>query len=383
MYAKLVTYANTVNANTFYYGLMNVITGAITTASGLDPTYFNIAASNVVTTTPTGWTIWDSAPSANIIANCQPKVIAAPISDVPGQYKYLWMGQVSSTTTNPCVQFIPTEGWANSTHVAGNNTFGYIPTVTNANSVFNMSPCQIGNANTGMVTIVSASNNHLFVWTSSNLTGTFGGMIFCSEFTRDDPWNTTSNPINLPNWFLDGIATGQGGTAMVPTTGSTQAVLSSSSVATIIPRWYDPNTKTQYTPYYQTGSGTNNGRYSISTRFGPYIPSSGTVTLPFGGGLGFGTSIGNYFTVSNPTYTNDSANNFSYPMSELRVIPQLTSAAGVPMSAYGSISTKSPFIYAIASPSNWVSLDEFSFSGSNWTLCRMGTGGGYVAVKQA
>ncbi len=345
MYAKLVTKATTVSANVYYNTLMDVITGVITSSSSLDSGLFDTSSSNIINTVPTTWSTFDSAANtgAVILSGCMPRVIRSPWSDSASNYKYVHTQQVNSTNTTILIDFLHAEGW-NSTTNTGNNIL-FAPRTASATTYFWYNPINLTNPTAGFVTIVSASDTHLFVWTSQDLIGTFGGYNFLSEYTRDDPYNTVSN--GYPSWFMEGgnkIAPGYSGNT-------------TSSHSGTITRVYNPATNSDNN--HRSMMDTGIYRWGMLTPLHRIDQVTGGPAQIAGGLATVGSS--NYFYYNNQ-YFRDANKNPAIPLAEIRIATIDNNQAAC---AYGSVSQKSPYIYV--TKSGWQSLDEIDIGGYRYT----------------
>jgi hypothetical protein len=353
MYAKLVTKATTVSANVYFNTLLDVITGVITSSSSLDSGLFDTTSSTIINTVPTTWETYDSAAntSALILSGCMPRVIRSPWTDSNTNHKYVHVGQINSTNTNPIIEFLHAEGWNSSTNVA--NNIVATPNTATATATRWYRPINLTNPTSGFVTIISASDSHLFVWNSSSLTGAFNGYIFLSEFSRDDAFNSVTN--GYPSWFMEG--------ADSTTLDYPGSNISSSNHTGGITRIYDPgsNLDTNHRPI----STSTYGNWAMSTRLHNGENTYQSSTLRFGGLATIGSN--NYFGYNNSFYR-DASKNPSIPLAEIRIIATgggLTSGGLYSPIAYGSVSSKSPYIYA--TKSGWQSLDEIDIGGYRYT----------------
>lgn len=347
MYAKIVTKATTFSANVYFNTLLDVITGVITSTSSLDSGLFDAASSSIISTVPTTWSTYDSAANTStlILSGCMPRVIRSAWSDSASNYKYVHVGQINSTNTNPVIEFIHGEDW-NSTTNSGTNLVA-VPTTATTSATRWFRSINQTNPSSGFVTIVSASDTHLFVWNSSNLTGAYNGYYFLSEFTRDDAFNTVSN--GYPSWFAEG--------GTYDATDFMGSAITASHQGTIT-RIYDPGTNTD-SNHRQCADGTGSN-WGIVTRLTNFKNTALTSTTRSGGLASVGSS--NYFGY-NSSFYRDSSKNPSIPLAELRIVT-LNNPTYTPI-AYGSVSQKSPYIYA--TKSGWQSLDEIDIGGYRYT----------------
>lgn len=361
MYAKLVTNASVnVSANVFFNNLIGVITGTITSNSGLDATTFNQAASQVNTTVSAGWTNID--PQANtpantyILSGCAPVVIQAPWTDSGSNYKTLWIGQINSVNSTFNIVALPAENWSNTTktstniYLAPNTVFS--AGANNSSFARNwfdvISPMSSTYTQQGTVTIVSASQAHLFVASYQNLTGTnFNNYFYVSEYSRDDPWSTVSN--GYPSWMAEGTSNNNGvyvATATQQSMGVLPRILNTvtGSDANMVPM--------------ATSTSLNN--WGVSTRFWPWVTTP--AFRPYG--LGYAATSNTF--IGNQNYYRDSGKNAASTISEMRVssVAQGTTLTSNTMFAGGSINAVAPYVYAFRS--QWLSLDEVDYSGARY-----------------
>ena len=137
--------------------------------------------STVLTTWATaGWLMHDATPGT---ANSA--VLKAPISDNPGQFKYLWL---STNTANAFISVLY-ESW-NATSHTGTNPTSYDSTAGYTQRV------NYAYASGGFIYISSSENHALFhTYSSGNAIGTSNtlGPTGCVDYTRWNPWDVPAN----------------------------------------------------------------------------------------------------------------------------------------------------------------------------------------------
>lgn len=367
MYAKLVTNAAAITTGEYFNALIGVITGTVTNINQLPATTFNQGASEIISTVSPGWSVHDNAAATAILAGVTPVVIKAPWSDDATKYKYIWVGQVNSTAGSVNIHFNPAEGWNATTHTA-TSIYAAPPTTTQTSrAVFYAGVAYMLAPSAGFVTVISASANHLFVWTSNDLLGTFNSYVFCSEYSRDDPWNTVAN--GYPSWFLEG------------NTGTGLALSTGAAGGTAI-RTYDSRSNADVNHLIMGVAGTLSATSYIWALAGRYRPAGN----PSFRGLGAANNTTNS-ALATPVIR-DGSKNISYAMSEIRMIWNQDTAYIDTTGPYlfGSVSAKSPYIYLISRV--WASLDEIDISGTRYTnlVCNnsayTSTAASTVAVKK-
>ena len=391
MYAKLVTkygsptlaYANTstnaiANVAVWFNTVVDVITGTITNVNSVNSTVFDTSLCEIVSNVASGWTLYDNTASNSVFVStpaAPPVIIRAPYTDNASAYKYLWVAVPANTTQinaygGPIVRWIPMEDW-NPTTNTGTNQLISISNVANASgiSVFtNFYDCPMYHpsgtapANVGLTTIISASQSHLFVWAFHDIYGTntsnFLGNFLVSEYSRDDAWNTVEN--GWPSWGMWGC--------------SGNGHLQTNDSGTVI-RVLNPNTgqnSTHLAPYTSYLLTTYN--YTLRGRLSYYGLQSNTSGISSPGltsnnAPGSWGKMGTYLNYPpNNRDVRNNANNIAFAISDIRIVPTLgisdssvSALYGVGPIAYGSITTKSPYIYLFRS--QYQNFDEFSIDG--------------------
>lgn len=168
--------------------IINILTGVTTTVAGLSPN-FNPATCKMVNTVPAGWTKTDIAagPLTNGVTAC---IIKSPMSDDPTKFKNI---EISAEYNASFISFGFWEAWNDTTHVGlncSNASSTGVPQYINTSAYISPS----------YVVTVSVSPNHVFVHIHNDALSAYSNvLIFASEFTRDDPWNTVAN--GYPSWF--------------------------------------------------------------------------------------------------------------------------------------------------------------------------------------
>lgn len=367
MYAKLVLRANTVfSANDFQTTLINVITGSTTNVSTLS-TAWDSSLSSIVTTVAPGWSVWDSN-AGTAFGNATPQVIRAVVSDDPTKYKYVWVNssQLDSSTNGPHLNWIHGEGWNANTNV-GTNMLTTIPTATSATKYWYSMPAQHTIATlttTPLVVYISASANHLFLYSSSIApvtTTTWNSYIFLSEYTRDDPWNTVSNGYN--NWFMIGNA--YPGNSTTLQNGSIPNLPTNNSSV-------PPVTNVSHLAAW-AGASEASANFAIGNR---YIKRNGI-------------SYGNIaFAKFNTTdsfnygyYTRKSDLSPAITLSEIFLYQGDNMPPSYGLHNFGSISAKAPYIYPTFGTLG-SSQDEIVIDGVTYTLLNAGLYASLILVKQ-
>ena len=386
MFAKLTTKSGHFpSANVFYNTLMNVITGAITSNTQLSSDYFNLSASYIINTIPSGWTLND--PQANLVGTvpilpgANPVVLKADWTDSSQYAKYLWVAPTHFQNTVFNIVAVPAEGWANTTKTIS-NSYCQPAAVTANNTSFSrrdvdlISPMNNFHTGNGVTIIVSASQAHLFVASYKDIFATqFNNYFHLSEYTRDDPWNTVSK--GYPSWFFDSAAN-----TFAPTTpggaGATAAAgVHQGALARIL------NTQTNvdmpWVPLLITNAGLSN--WGITTRYIPYAFNGAQIAAGSIGGQGGLISFGGLCTIGqasnftgNQYYGRDINENPARILAEMR-ITAVHNGANVNSNtifAGGSINTVAPFIYV--TNSGWASLDEVTINNETYLNLNIGTG---------
>lgn len=418
MFAKLVTAKSaTVSANVFYSTLIGVITGTVTSNTQLDPTTFSQASSYIINIAPTNWTVND--PSANLAGMVAPlpganmQVLFSPMSDDSTRGKYLLLSPVVTSNGVFNIFTMPSEGYSNTTKTFSNSYFNAYniagvnvytaAALTSTNSSENKFATDlishIGSQYTsnGIVTIVSASNTHLFVANYKTDTGLLQGgttsgfhnYFHLSEYSRDDPWNTVGN--GYPSWFWEGCTntTAYGNSSIAAAVspfnaaggawGAICRILNTSNGNDI--KWLDMNTVGHYAngcdwgivprniPYGQTAV-VPGGYLPAFTQLPRVFSSAGNYFAPRGLNL-VGTSA---YNIGNYAVGRDQSRNIASSVSELRLIgvhngntAPIYSGLSLTqntMFSGGSISSVSPYIYAFASTYN--NFDEITFGGNTY-----------------
>lgn len=381
MFAKLVTnVSGSISANVFFNTLINVITGSITSNTQLDPVTFIPAASYIVNTVPSNWTVVDSQANSSgtnwILPGCAPVVIASPWSDAANtltQQKFLYVGPTNSVNTNLIIQSWPMEYYvSNST-----GKFYYNSYNSNSNPATSLSTNTTSRSNTdiisfttpnlstnGTITIVSASPAHLLVVNYSSLTGAFNNYFFLSEYSRDDPWNTVGN--GYPSWFFESNSNTSGWAASTTTAINAGGLTRTFNTLT--------NQENSWTPMW-TGGATGTGNWGLSSRAVPY-GQFGISLLNTGAYLPRGLSSAgqNQHFNGNQILAKDLNKQPAALLSEIRLIN--LAQGGVfnsnTMFAGGSVSAVNPYVYLFRSQYN--TLDEFSVGSNTYMNLIMNTG---------
>lgn len=374
MFAKLVTKIapNTFNvsANVYYNTLIGVITGSITSNTQLNSNVFEQAASFITTTVPSGWSINDSQANTpgyfSILPGANIFVISAPWTDSANNAKYVWIAPKNSSNTTLAVVGMPMEGWNSTTKTIGNTFFAQAGLLTlQANSTttgnsftslyYNLvSPMSVPvTANSGTVTIISASQAHLFVASYQGQLGTtFNNYWYLSEYTRDDPWSTVEN--NYPSWFFEGNANNTGGWSSLQTSGHLARIFNTATG--IDNSWVSMSSAGSAAAY----------DWGIASRMVPYGTSSAGIltagVFPYVvRGIG-AAGLGQVFQ-GNYAFARDINRNVAGSVSEMRVVSVGLGSAnivpGATMFAGGSINAVAPFIYLTRS--QYQNLDELDF----------------------
>lgn len=396
MFAKLVTVANnSYSANVFFNTIVGVITGSITANTQLDPTIFNQNASKIITTVAPGWQVVDDQANlvnySTILPGRTPVVIAAPWTDSPTNYKYLWLTPYHNSNAVYNIVALPTESWSNTS-----KTFGVSGTIVSNvavasnysqnnvsfganNSTFRrgwndiISPMGTDLITNGTTTIISCSQSHLLVASYKNLLGAFNNYFFLSEYSRDDPWNTVGN--GYPSWYCEGGSNTAG--IVLNTQSGSPASLQAHGGA--VARVY--NVVGNFDNYFantfmalSNTSATFSSNWGITPRFINYTGFSTTVEgvtrafLP----RGLAQSGIASFYLGNNNNARDINKNPAFAISELRLTPlnqYNTAVAGGISDANtvwlgGSISSKSPYVYFFKS--QYQTFDEINFGGYDW-----------------
>lgn len=400
MFAKLVTNINTPffpnapSANVFFNTLINVISGAITSNTQLDPLTFNTSASYITNTVPSGWSVIDSQANTPgmppVLSGCNPVVLGAPWTDSASNAKYVWVGAVNSVNTTFNVSCLPMEGWNTVTKAAGNNWFGSANNqVANIQSnYFNnssngfsrpydfVSPLANNKISTGTVTIVSCSQAHLLVASYYNLTNpTFNNYFFLSEYTRDDPWNIVTN--GYPAWLWEGAANTSG--IFNANTFTTNGHFG--AIATL----YNPSLNTNSAQSNNLMSAVPNsfapttGNWGLTSRYinwGQVGSTAEGLARPFlpRGLAAAGTSA---FFTGNQVLNRDIAKNPAYSVAEIRLTPIMQDITNNTWNSNnifigGSLSSVNPYVYLFSS--GYKSLDELNFGGFTYMNLILNTG---------
>jgi len=346
---------------------MDVITGAITSNSQLDGVLFNQSSSVINTNVASNWSNYDTSANATstnyILSGCAPRVIRAQVSDDATRYKYLWTGQVyGSSNTYNHVYAIPAEGWNTSTK-SGNNIYTTPPSTTQSTPVWNslIQPDTTAGSG-GTVTIISASQSHLFVSYTKIGTNYNQNYFLCSEFTRDDPWNTVSN--GYPSWFTIGqnsnyqstdIGGASCGTITRGLLSQTGADSNHINMGTTSASYITPMTR--YYAYNQTWSS-----------YYPFGLAGATVYPMF-------NAAANY-------WTRDSSKNTAIPLAEFKLVQTVVNTpSNIGLFAGGSITNKAPYIYGTRYDL-FNNLDEIVIGGYTYTAIRLYSGNCLILVKQ-
>ena len=379
MFAKLVTNASpTVSANVYFNTIVDVITGVITSNTQLNVSTFIPAASYIINTDPPGWTEVDSqANSAGtnwVLSGCAPVVIAAPWTDaanVQTQQKFLYLAATNSTNSNIIIQTWPIDYYVSNT----SGKFYYNAFNSNSNPSTSLLVNNTNRANTdlvsfmsgavsqnGFTTIISASQAHLLVATYTNLTSPFlNNYFFCSEYSRDDPWNTVGN--GYPSWFIDVSSNNNGWASSTTTNVNIGYIARTINTAT--------GTDNSWTPSWTATTGGNWGLASRAIPFGQagISPIATGTFLPRG--LSSAGQAG--FFSGNQILARDSNKNSSGLVSELRLInlAQGTSFNSNTMFAGGSVSAINPYVYLFRS--QYSTLDELLLGSNTYMNLIMNT----------
>lgn len=139
----------------------------------------NKTLTTIEATIPAGWTLDDSTGS-NPIVN---RYLKSPFSDNASISKYLWL---CINTGYPSLYFGVYETWDNVLHTGTNLTYGGLDDLTSRQRL---------SASGGTIYLASNANS-IFVLTNdgNNWGDTVGGGAWlCSEYSRDQLWNTPNN----------------------------------------------------------------------------------------------------------------------------------------------------------------------------------------------
>lgn len=400
MFAKLVTnlappaFPNAPSANVFFNTLINVISGAITSNTQLDPLTFNQAASYITNTVPSGWSVIDSQANTPgmppVLSGCNPVVLGAPWTDSAQNAKYIWVGAVNAVNTTFNVTTLPMEGWNSVTKASGNNWLGtannqvaniqsnYFNNTSNGYSRFYdlVSPLANNKITTGTVTIISASQAHLLVASYYNLTNPiFNNYFFLTEYSRDDAWNIVSN--GYPAWLFEGGANTSGffNSNTFTTNGHMGAVASNYSVASNANNAFNNNLMSAVVNSQAPTSG-NWGLTSRYINWGQVGATQEGLARPFlPRGLA-AAGIQPFFT-GNQNFNRDVNKNPAYNIAEIRLTPIMQDITNNIWNSNnvwigGSITTPNPYVYLFSS--GYKSLDELTFGGYTYMNLILNTG---------
>jgi hypothetical protein len=194
MLAQLI-FSGTINLAQVHGDIIGILTGAITDPDDLSAS-FNAGASSIVSDVEAGWELYDSA-AGSVANSVTPKVIRSPWSDDGSKYKNMYIASISSTQ----LVFNGYETWDAATHT------GTYP-MRSSPSAGSWQTLDLTSATyaSGKL-IISAGPNHFFILTITSV-NVIGDLLFCTEYTRDDPWSTVEN--GYPSWLLHGLKNGSG-----------------------------------------------------------------------------------------------------------------------------------------------------------------------------
>ena len=274
------------------------------------------------------------------------------------------------------------EGWNTVTKASGNNwlTTGNTQAANIQSNYFNntsngysraydfVSPLANNKISTGVVTIISASQAHLFVASYYNITNPiFNNYFFLTEFSRDDPWNIVSN--GYPAWLWEGAAN---------TSGIYNAnTFASNGHTGAIARLYSPaaNSDISFSNNLMSavagGFAPSSGNWGLTTRYINWgqagLTPEGTARPFLPRGL---TTVGtSSFFTGNQSLNRDVLKNPAYSIAELRLTPIMQDATNSTWNSNnffigGGITTVNPYIYAFTS--GFKTFDEINFGGQTY-----------------
>ena len=130
-----------------------------------------------VTANPAGWEVYDAVAPGKT-------ALRAPISDVPGSYKYLFIDSVS---TADYIRFTSYTDWDNVAHV------GINPSYQTANYIY--TNINITATTSGFIYITASANHAIFYLNNG---ATWNGPYGITERSRRGEWDTPEN--NFPNF---------------------------------------------------------------------------------------------------------------------------------------------------------------------------------------
>lgn len=379
MFAKLVTNTSPfISANVYFNTLINVITGSITSNTQLDATTFIPAASFIINTVPSGWTTVDSAANGvgtvPVLPGCPPVVIAAPWTDAANpatQQKYLYLAATNSTNSNIIIQSWPMDAYVSNSsgkfffgafNANANPSTSLLANTTNRTTTDVVSFMSSAVSQNGFTTIISSSQAHLLVATYTNYsTNFFNNYFLCSEYSRDDPWNTVGS--GYPSWFIDVGSNNNGWAASTVTNVTIGHVARTINTVTGLDNLWTPS-----------WTVTTGGNWGLASRAIPY-GQAGISPIATGTFLPRGLSSAGQagFFLGNQILARDANRNVSGLISEIRLInlAQGLTFNSNTMFAGGSVSAVNPYIFLFKSQYN--TLDELLIGSNTYMNLVMNT----------
>lgn len=185
------TFSGTVTLSQVFADIVGVMTGGITTSGGLSASF----ASGLFYSSayPPGWTNYDAA--AGSLANGVTPCVLRAAEAAGALYKNLYFHAPESNKLG----FSGYGTWNSTTHT-GTNAMHALGASDDA--VWGKIKLDSATYAGGKL-LISASARHLYIqaYTSANAAG---GCFYCSEYSRDDAWNTVAN--GYPSWFIGGVS---------------------------------------------------------------------------------------------------------------------------------------------------------------------------------
>lgn len=177
MHAK-IAYDSTVVVEDVLSSIVAVMTGETSTSNLSEGLKIGSEISAVYR--PAGWELWDDVSSTV-------KVIRAPYTDLPGEYKYVRFEAVE--TTNDYISWDVYRDWDNSTHTGTlNRRISYNSVSNDKTYAFYRTAATVG------IIYLSGSSKHMATLVSTDNNTKVTGMGFISERSRINEWDTPSIP---------------------------------------------------------------------------------------------------------------------------------------------------------------------------------------------